>query len=283
MRNKIVITVFVMILFSCRHEKRIDTVVTGVDSSGKITQTFDWSKLTSLKQKLISELASGNKATDKLIVDFLTEYTKLEESFNEILSDQPNYDSLNTIAYSTDGKIYQCAIDFEKRVKSNGFSIATSEGMIYLTKNTEFIKSKTLEYLDSVSIEFLNLYCNEIDSICCEDAALMISESSLVNRIYRWGELLEKVTKLKYEETAKSEFYSNLFLLYYGQDNTPSFDWDDGKFNQKYLDKMESIIDKYPNSKAAREFTEFIKLLVAENYQNTDKINEYLKDKFKNK
>jgi|WetSurSiteA1Bulk_404760.scaffolds.fasta_scaffold01608_8 hypothetical protein len=258
----------------------MDTREKGEKDSVKIAHTFDWSKPTLLKQKLISELTLGNKARDKIIVDFLTEYTKLEEAFNDILYDQPNFDSLNTIAYSVDGKVYQCALDFEKEVESNGFSIATSEGMIYLSKNTEFIKSKTIEYLDSISIEFLYLYCNEIDSICCEDAALMISESSLVNRIYRWGELLEKVTKLKYEETVKSEFQSNLFLLYYGQDNTPSFDWEGGKFNQKYLDNMKSIIHKYPNSKAAREFTDFIELLEAENYQNTDKIGEFFKDKF---
>ena len=44
---------------------------------------------------------------------------------------------------------------------------------------------------------------------------------------------------------------------------------------------MKSIITKYPDSKAAREFTDYIKLLETENYQRTDKIDEYFKDKFK--
>lgn len=285
-KHLILFTIILALFVSC---KNVKTPKAGAQNPGKseISEAkseafnyFDWSKPTLLKEKTIFHLKEKNGSNDTIIIDFLTEYQKIVVEFNDIMYDLNNYDSLNTLAYSDDGNVYQCARDFLKKVEGNGLSIAYSEGMIYISQNTAFIKSQIQDLLDPVSTEFISLYCDEIDTVCCDDAALMISEKKLVNRIYNWGELLDKVSGLKYAEIAESEFYNNLNLLYQGQDNTPAFDWDSKKFNQNSLDNMKEIISQHPDSRAAKEFEVFIRTLEAENFENTGKVSEFLKGKF---
>lgn len=274
------LTVMGLILSCGRESSKQITEKVKVEPA-KAVDPFDWSKPKLLKQKYLDALDQADSLTDKILTDFINEYTNLEIEFNEILNKLPNYDTLNTIAYSMDGKTHPSAIEFERVVRENGFKIAATEGNIYIAKNSGFIKSRIIELLDPVSREFLNLYCNEIDSICCDDAALIIPESSLVYRIYNWGELSGKVATLAYEKIVETEFYNNLFLLFSGQDNTPSFEWETEKFRQKYLDLMNSIVLMYPESRAAQEFKVYTSLLASENFQKTEKVDEFLNEKFK--
>ena len=297
-RHLILLTVLSLFIFSCKTESKKETINSNsenenseviqdttltVENSSIETNaiTFDWSKSQLLKQDLLAELEQNNLPHDRLLVNYLNSYSKLVSEFNDILFDLDNYDSLNTLIYLNKEKIYQCAINFKEKVESSGLSIASSEGMIYLEKNTSFIKSEVLEQLDSVSAEFLNLYCLEIDTVCCTDGGLIISEEELVNRVLNWGNLLDKVSGLKYHKIVNSEFYSNLALLYWGQDNTPAFDRVSGKYNQVSFDLMQNIIKQFPNSIVAKEFNEYSELIVKENFERTDNVNEFLDNKFK--
>ncbi len=241
---------------------------------------FDWTKPGLLKEKLLTSIKEKNKPVDVVLVDFIIEYGKLAGEFDNKLTELNCYDSLNTLAYSEDGKIYQSALDFEKKVEESGLRIASTEGMIYITENTDFIKSQVMDLLDTVAQEFINLYCNEFDTICCSDAAIIISENAVVSRIFRWGDLYDKASTLKYAKIAEDEFYSNLSLLYDGQDNTPAFDWETKKFNESSLSIMKAYINQYPSSKASKEFITYIELLASEDYERTEKVIQFLKEKF---
>jgi hypothetical protein len=249
--------------------------VTIIDLEPEII-TFDWSINHELKSKVISELQRDSKNIDKDIMKFLDDYSKIESDFNKILLDLSNYDSLNTLAYAADGIVNENAIAFKNEVEANGFSIGYSEGMIYIEKNTDFIKSVFEGFLDSISMDFINLYCEEIDSTCCVDAGLIISDELLVQRAFLWGDLLEKAKDLEYKRVAESMFRSYLLFIYLGQDNTPSFDWTTGKFNEILFELMNGIVSKYPNSKASKEFSEYIELLEQSDFERNEKINEYL-------
>lgn len=238
--------------------------------------TFDWTIPQQLKKQLKLDLDNNPNEADKLIIRFLGEYGKVEREFNDILFGLSNYDSLNTLAYAPDDVIYENAYEFKDLAESNGFSIAMSEGMIYLTKNTDFIKSSLIEVRDSISVEFVHLYCQEIEEVCCEDAGIIISDKELVNRAFCWGNFLEKAQHLEYRNIAESEFNSYLSLIYNGQENTPSFDWQTKEFSRNIFDLMIEIIKTYPDSKAAIEFKEFTELLVSEGFKRTEKIDDYL-------
>ena len=241
-------------------------------------KTFDWSLTKTLKENLISDIENKPKEIDKSLMLFLDEYDKIIREFNEILYSLSSYDSLNTLAYAPNGVIHKNAIEFKELVNKNGFNIAHSEGMIYLTKSPEFIKSKVPEFIDSISMEFINLYCREIEKVCCEDAAIIISDKELVERAFHWGNLLEKVKKMEFKSVAENKLDRYLLLIYWGQENTPSFDWKTKEYNRNIFNLMNEIIENHPNSIAAKEFKIYSELLISENYTKTAKIEEYLKD-----
>ena len=239
--------------------------------------TYNWGELRKIKENLLEDLKTKKKPVDHILVKFLKDYKSLINEFNEILFRDKDYELLNTLIYADENNIHQIAKDFKKLVESNGLSIAFSEGTIYIEINTDFIINETLEIInDSLAIEFLKLYCEEIDKKCCDDAALIISEKELINRIYYWGKILEKSSGNHYEEIAKKHFNSYKYIAFNGMDNSPSFDWKTKKFNELSFNAMQEIVKKYPNSIAAKEFKPFIDLLISENFKKTELIIEYL-------
>ncbi len=272
------------LLTSCGKEKKQDEKTTTIQKQKVVTDSFaqiqfDWTQTGELKKHTIEELKKKEKPTDKIIMDFVHKYTKLVDEFNEILFKYKDYDSLNN-SYLSDKKLEkQFALDFNKKVEENGFRLAMSEGMIFISQNTDYIKSETTLLVDSISNEFLNLYCMEFDNVCCEDAGVVISTEELINRIYKWGELSKKTNNLEYKVYVENEFHSNLSLLFMGLDNTLSFDYETKKFNTEILNSMTKFIEKKPNCRATNEFIEFIELLKSENFEETKKIDEYLKKK----
>lgn len=275
MKKHLIISTFLLLsLVSCENKKKQEP------NKADTFISFNWTKPQVLKQETLSKLKEKAEPTDKVIMNFLLEYTQIEEEFNGILYEQNNFDSLNTIISEDKNHVLQCAKDFEQKVNANGFNITSSEGMIYLVKNTDFIKAKTVDFIDPIATEFLNLYCNEIDMKCCEDAAIMISNQELISRIYNWGEFIDKSNGLAYQSFAENEFNNNLMLAYTGLDNTPAFDWDTEIYNAELADLMKNTITKNPNSKAAKEFKSFIELLTKENFVKTQKVHDFLQLKF---
>ena len=292
-RQLLMVSLILLSLLSCQNVQKdtqavddITTAETDTATPPPIVETksetapqpteFDWDGPRELKNKLVSELQQGPPEMDKVIMDFLLEYGRIEGEFNKVLWDMPNRDSLNSLAYAPDGVVYKNALAFKRKVETNGLSIAQSEGHIYIAKNTKFIKSEIMDYLDSLSVEFIGLYCQEIDSICCDDAAIILSEETLVNRALHWGNMAEKAEGLAYEDIAGSQFNMYRLLIYSGQDNTPSFDWETNKFNENLMAQMNRVIANHPDSKAARGFIEYLGLLEQEDYMKTEKVSEYI-------
>jgi hypothetical protein len=124
------------------------------------------------------------------------------------------------------------------------------------------------------------MFCYETNNRCCSDGAFIISKNEIVNRIYQWGELANKVPDRAYFRFAKGYFDSYLSYIYVGLDNNPAFGWDNGEFNQESLEAMEVLISNYPQSVAAKEFNTFMGLLKESNMKKTKKIEDYIADRF---
>lgn len=279
----IILGILSLIAGSCgqKAKKQMETINEGKQNVSDILLIqFDWDKVIALKNNTIEKLKKKEKSEDKIIMNFLNEYRKFADEFSEILFNNKDYDKFNDSIYDyykNGSKVYVRYLEFKSEVEANGFSIAYPEGMICIVQNTNFIKSGILPLVNSISTEFINLYSYEIDSLCCDDAAIQISTEEIVNRVYKWGELSKKVAELEYKNHVEEEFYSNLYLLFFGLDNTPAFDWETKKYNHKAIDLMNKIIKKNPTSRAAEEFIPFIKLLENENFEETQNVKDYWK------
>jgi len=279
-KTVIILSIFALITSSCgkltkKQEQQNATTQSDKQKKDTIPSIqFNGTQVITLKNKTLDDLKKKDKSEDKIIMNFLSEYSKLANKYNGILVNNKNYDLLNDAYLESDVPF---DLNFVKEVKANGFDIDQSEGQIYIEENTDFIKSNILSFVDSVSREFINLYCHEIDDRSEEDAGITISQEEIVNRIYNWGELSKKVAELEYKNSVEDGFYSNLYYLFYGLENTPSFDFETNKYNQESIDLMNKIIGKSPKSRAAEEFKLFIGLLEGENFEGTQKVKDYWK------
>ncbi|WP_157491687.1 hypothetical protein [Flammeovirga sp. SJP92] len=237
---------------------------------------IDWGGVKKAKALLLEQINANPTKCDTYIYQFFEEYSVIENKVNEQLFALSNYDSLNTLAYAPNDTIYEVAINFEIQAEDNGFTVAMSEGMIFLSKNTSFIKKNLLDKIDSTSIEFINLYCDELDKVCCEDASIIIDEKELVERAYRWGEMSKKSEELKYAEISEDTFKHYLYLIFEGQDNSPSFEFTTHSFNPKLIHQMTKVTQKHPDSRASAYFKTFLDLLAKSEYKKSEEIKQYI-------
>jgi hypothetical protein len=283
MKNCIAI-VLILFLVSCKSETKKGGLVTSdfnkvilADSLKSIPgKAFDWSMPKTLLDEFIKEVSDSKNRKDLALVKFLNRYYELTIRFTDSLNNQSNYEDLNTLSYSEDGKVSESALEFKRNVLKSGLNLIGSEGMTFVIENTSFIKDGTFKYLDKISIDFLTLYCNEIDTVCCDDAAIVIPLDILVDRAYEWGEMINKVSKTAYEKIALENYKEYLLLIFFGVDNTLAFDGEANKYNQELFDLLLSQIEKHPSSKASVDFKEFTALLIKENYLDTSAVEKFI-------
>ena len=211
-----------------------------------------------LKDMLLVKLKNNTENQDVLLTAFLSNYSNLIS--------QENID-VNKMS--------------QKEVEALGYSIITSEGDKYLSKNSTFIKDGIMEYLNPLSLQFINLYCEDIDNVCCEDAGFSISRKTLVQRVLDWGRLADEAESTAFSEIAESSYSSYLYLLFNGLDNTPAFDFQTNKFNEEALAAMKDVEFNFPDSRAGQAFINYIDLLFGEEFIKTEYVEEYLDELFK--
>ncbi len=242
---------------------------------------FDWNRALRLKAKLLQNLANQSARIDWLLSGFLNEYSDIVNDINNYLYNRDDYDSISTIVYKPEDQA-EAATVFAGNVERSGFEIATAEGEIVIVQSTDFIKKDILIYMDSISAIFLDLYCAEIDSVCCSDGALIISNKTLLNRVYEWGELLKEMEYSEYYSMVQNKYNWNLFFMLNGLENTPFFDWESALYDQEVFNLIQDFMEKYPNSTAANDFKIFSELLVANGMKKTEKVSQFLEEMYNN-
>lgn len=238
---------------------------------------LNWGNIHQEKEMLIQNLRRSSKSDDQRILEFITGIQEIIQGMNESLYKDNNYDKLTSMLYSDGSSVDPDAAQFLETVDKNGFKISHSEGMPYLEENTTFIRSVVETNIHNpLVLQYLDLYIEGIDSPCCEDAGLIISYDELIKRTYNWGEFLLEAQDTSLEDIANRKFGSFLYLVFKGIDNTPAFDYENGLYNSELLGKLEQLVLDYPFSLSAIEFKEYIKLLKAEKFERTNKIEDYV-------
>jgi hypothetical protein len=287
MKKYFLITLSLLILLvSCTSEKSREKSNKIAVTENKMEEKMDsstpilkWELSSTIKNNLCAAIAE-NKDLDVALLAYLEAHDKIENELNAELYNLPFYNSLNTLSSSEPEKISVHALEFKKQASKNGFKIDQAEGMIYLRASASSIKADVMDKLSSPYSDFLELYCAEMDPKCCADGAIVITEAELAKRAWQWGELLEEVKDMAFENTVSNEYEKYLSFIFVGIDNTPAFDWQSRIFKQRLFVAMMDIIEKYPDSKVAKEFESYTALLTAEGLKRTNKVETFLNARF---
>ncbi|MEO1254718.1 MAG: hypothetical protein AAFY41_07525 [Bacteroidota bacterium] len=222
----------------------------------------------------------SNKVNDSLFVEFLKSFTTYQNSMNDLLFDDPMYDTYNTLVYADDNLVDPKAREFEDSVQTMGFYISTSEGMIFLEKDPQFLE-KFSNYLSERMNTFRIQYSKEIQYPLAEDGGIIISTDEHIKRMLFWEKFAKNNTDFELPDYANDQFEMYLFYLMFGMDNTPIHDWSDSlKIRPEVVETYNNIIDRFPNSDAVSYLTDYLNYLEQKNFKYDRSFDEYGRQKF---
>ena len=238
--------------------------------------------LSTLKDFELNGDERSEKINDTLFIAFLKSFTEYQNKSNDLLYNNPKYEIYNTLAYSSNDSIYPEAIKFQDSIKQIGFIIATTEGSIFLEKNSSFL-NKFSPYLSERMNLFLIKYNLENNQPFAEDGALIITIDEHVKRMLFWEKFKNNHPDFELPKYAENQFEMYLFYLMFGMDNTPIYEWDDTfKIRIELIDAYNRISMNYPNTRATKIINEYLKYIEKKNFKYDKSFNEYAKIKFPN-
>ena len=282
------LSLILITIFACNRQKTSNNENSQQDSIVHVTdkletyQTFinqlDSSSIESatLAAKKYQELFSDQEqnANDRAYIIFDTYYEKLTNSLNTTLEkDTADYSPL----FLQNGTpVSQNLKDYQKKLKENGFQLASIEGMAYIEQDRDFVAKWFENRVSATMREYLQERNKENKEGFMKDAALVISGEQYVDRLI-W---LEKFTKyhssFHFADDLKRQRKRLLAFFLTGADNTPLFVYSTRNLNQYYKDAYTYLQNTFPNSETNHIVSPYYQALQAGNNKKADElIREY--------
>ncbi|WP_282017693.1 J domain-containing protein [Salegentibacter mishustinae] len=256
----------------------VESLPTQEEETKKALIALNWNDIQREKETLIQNLRRSSKPDDQKIIEFMDGYRALVNQMNQTFYEDENYDEVSSSLFSNQSEIKSGVSQFLEKLENNGFKISQSEGNPFIEGKSNHLRSVIETNIhNEIALEYLDLYLESIDSPCCEDAGLMISYDDLIERTYKWGELITKAENSSLADIASRRFANHLYLLFLGIDNTPAFDYDSGLYKDELLEKLEQHKLEFSSSLSAQEVLSYLMLLESEGYKNTDIVVNYVR------
>jgi hypothetical protein len=139
-------------------------------------------------------------------------------------------------------------------ILDRGYKIIVPEGM-YQTVINYSVYRQFEEYVSGDDAAYIEIEAAESDGRTLEDAGIIIPISEVYARAAACGDFLEKWPQSQRAEAVKVLYDTYIDSYFYGQNNTPAFDYTTKKLNQEFRDSYEAAAkDDTPVGKAAAEY-----------------------------
>lgn len=161
---------------------------------------------------------------------------------------------------------------------NGGFKLIALEGSFYPVIDYEFIKKYsgniTPQYQD-----YLNIMARQSNKLFSRDAAITISWDELALRLAECEEFFASYPEDNVRRMAAGELYINYLRSYMiGQDNTPTYSYEDNKVKQEVLDSYDKFIADYPDYVTSDLIKSYKEILADSNNTVNDEIFEKVDD-----
>jgi len=217
---------------------------------------------------------------DSIFVEFLKSFTTYQNNMNDQLFDDPKYDTYNTLIYADEKLVDPTAKEFEDSVRNMGFYVSSSEGMIFLEKDPQYLKKFSMYLSERMNI-FRTQYSKEIQYPLAEDGGIILSTDEHIKRMLFWEKFENDHKGFELPNYANNQFEMYLFYLMLGMDNTPIHDWSDSlQIRPEVIETYKQIIEEYPNSNATTYLKDYMNYLEQKNFKYDRSFDEYGREKF---
>lgn len=162
-------------------------------------------------------------------------------------------------------------------IAQKGYKIISTEGMfeviIDYEKYKEFNNFVTPDIKDYISIK-----AKESNARSTDDAAMIIT----IDEVFDRALATEKYIKT-YPESERLEEVMQIHEMYvaacfYGQNNTPAFDYNTNVLAKNFRDSYEKLALKNIDSNLVKSVKEYLQVLKKENFKRTSEVEDVLED-----
>jgi hypothetical protein len=214
-----------------------------VESSGKAARKY---------QELFKGQAPG--LCDSAFMLFNKFYESLSDNLNVMHEKDTNsYDDLViNYADSLHPPVSKQHLDYNQKLKDNGFQMAMDEGMTYIAQYRTFILSSLGAFVSPAMKEYLTQTDKENEEGFSSDAGMIISVGQLAERIVWWEKFISANPDFIDLPKAKETKKDYLAFLFHGMDNTPLYDDEDAMtLAGSYREGYDELLSRYPDSQVA--------------------------------
>ncbi|MFL5731156.1 MAG: hypothetical protein ACJ75J_16835 [Cytophagaceae bacterium] len=214
-----------------------------VESSGKAARQY---------QELFKGQAPGLCDSAYLLFDGF--YERMDRNLNTLLEkDTTSYDELVIHYYdSTRAPVSKTLLDYNQKLKDNGFQIAMDEGMTYVAQYRLFIVNSFGPLVSKAMKDYLTETDLETEEGFSSDGGMIISVSRLADRIVWWEKFINANPDFIELSKAKELKKTYLTYLFNGMDNTPLYeDAETMTLSGMYVEGYQYLLSKYPDTQAA--------------------------------
>jgi hypothetical protein len=217
---------------------------------------------------------------DKAVLELIdVQQTRLKDYEDKMFSNEINI-PLNRYKYDDLVQLRDIKEDSIKNLLqdafSNGYKLASSEGMYYLEIDYGKMLNDFGGYTSNETAGYLEIMADEYNKHTAEDAAIVISLDELAGRIVKTEKYIDSYPGFAKIQQVK-QFHNNYLKAYLlGLNNTPLFDYQTKKAKDKFLNSYENTIASQKATKLASILEEYLVLLKKSDYTRSEEIMNFV-------
>lgn len=198
---------------------------------------------------------------------------------NEILFNSQDYEQYNSLVYDEEENLDPIARAFEVKLIDLGLDWSSTEGSVFIQRNTDYLKDKFSQFWSEGMEKFMHMYSIENDKMYANDGGISIPLNDMVDRVVYWEKFNCNFPDFVLSNHVSSAVREYTYFLLNGMDNTPAFGYDESEtFSSDFKDTYHYTLRKYPDTDFGAIVKEYLKLLDESQFQRNDRIDDFLKN-----
>lgn len=214
---------------------------------------------------------------DKAFKMYLVFQATLINTLNAELENHPDFEKIGSLIWADstlhepEGKAY------EKYLMQNGLRLASTEGTLFIERETGIIMNTFYEHLTPATQEFFIQFEEETNVPFSEDGGLTISLNDLADRLAFWDSFLARNPVHLFSEFAKNNVDTYLHYFLAGMDNTPAYDYESKKIDKEFLSAYQYFVQKYDDTNSAKIVNNYLELLTKNDFVSNEEIESFIR------
>ncbi|NLF80660.1 MAG: hypothetical protein GX572_05655 [Clostridia bacterium] len=155
-----------------------------------------------------------------------------------------------------------------------GYKIITPEGMYEPVINYDVYRA-FVDYLPADIKDYIAIKAAESDQRLSSDAAIIIPIGELYSRLRQAEDFLLQHSGSNQYEAVKAMYDIYASAYFYGQNNTPAFDYATNKLKQEFLDSYQAAAADSGQSAVAQAVKDYLIVLEDNDYALSDALSQY--------